>query len=163
MGTMTTVNFFIAGRYKHVQLDKPEGSDYIVLEPCRQDSNTFWQQDVPKAKKDKFELRRDAPHAGKPVIVFWDINGAKLDLFALALQDFLRKFRPLSLMISGPMEHIWPGVELLGAELLRRTFSLNHAQRNCSSAESDWAEQDTCPVCEGTGMLLQDPCPLCQD
>lgn len=94
-GTMQTVNVFVEGKYKHVQLDKPEGSDYVVLEPRGE---------------------------GKPVIVFWDISEDKLDAFVPALRGFFCKFRPLSLMLSGPMERTWPGVELLGAELLRRAL-----------------------------------------
>merc|ERR1712083_485431 len=99
---------------------------------------------------------------GKPAIVFWDLAEAKLDVFTGVLQEFLRQHRPVSLMISGPMEHTWPGIELLGAELLRHTLLPSHTSRNSNSAATYRAEHDACPVCDGTGMLVRDSCPLCQ-
>merc|ERR1712046_26293 len=87
---------FVAGRYEQVQLDKPAEADHIVLDPASADR--------------------------KPAIVFWDIANDKLDAFTLALREFLKRYRSSALMISGPMERTWPGIEHLGAELLRRTL-----------------------------------------
>merc|ERR1712096_161463 len=53
-----------------------------------------------------------------------DITEAKIDTFAAPLRSFLETYHPQALMFSGPMERTWPGIEALGANLLRRTLVL---------------------------------------
>eukprot|EP00928_Gymnodinium_smaydae_P037157 TRINITY_DN25832_c0_g1_i1.p1 TRINITY_DN25832_c0_g1~~TRINITY_DN25832_c0_g1_i1.p1 ORF type:complete len:274 (+),score=24.95 TRINITY_DN25832_c0_g1_i1:30-824(+) len=111
-GTMQTVNMFVDGRYEHVQLDKPSEQDYVVYEPALVDDSNVTGECT----------RNQRSIANKPVIVFWNICEGKLEEFAHELQTFLRRHRPRSLMLSGPLERTWPGIELLGAELLRRAL-----------------------------------------
>jgi hypothetical protein len=92
-GTMQTVQLFVSGRYKHIQLDKPDGQDHLVIS-----------------------------NGCKPAIIFWDISEDKIDSYATLLHEFLQAYRPRALMLSGPMEKTWPGIELLGAKLLRCTL-----------------------------------------
>eukprot|EP00928_Gymnodinium_smaydae_P100456 TRINITY_DN985_c0_g1_i1.p1 TRINITY_DN985_c0_g1~~TRINITY_DN985_c0_g1_i1.p1 ORF type:complete len:465 (-),score=57.48 TRINITY_DN985_c0_g1_i1:271-1665(-) len=42
------------------------------------------------------------------------------------------------------------------------TVDASNRKRSCSSSESS-AAANLCPVCDGTGFLLSDPCPLCAD
>jgi len=129
-GTMQTVNYCVTGRYKHVQLEKPHESDYTIIDPGE---------------------------TGKPAIVFWDISEDKLDSFASALQEFLCAFQPASLMLSGPMEHTWPGIERLGAELLRRSLQ---QQRGPAALLAD--DQEACWQQQQQQLMLQSEEPLSQ-
>mmetsp|Transcript_27428 Transcript_27428/g.78808 ORF Transcript_27428/g.78808 Transcript_27428/m.78808 type:complete len:335 (-) Transcript_27428:22-1026(-) len=95
-GTMKTVQYFVSGRYKHVHLDKPEHQDHLVL-----------------------------GSGDKPVIVFWDIAEAKLHSFSSQLCAFLVEHHPRALMLAGPLERTWPGIERLGAQLLHCALVLD--------------------------------------
>merc|ERR1712196_418306 len=102
---MQTVNLFVSGRYKHVQLDKPADVDYLVLEQVSREVEACelfctHRTDSSCTKK---KLSAGQSVAGKPVIVFWDIAETNLDTYAIVLQEFLTRHRPSSLMISGPV------------------------------------------------------------
>lgn len=94
---MQTCTFAVSRRYEHVQLEKPAGSDFVVLTP--------------------------AVSTGKPVLVFWDVADDKVDACAETLRLFFQQHKPRSLMVSGPLERNLPGIERLGAQILRRAMS----------------------------------------
>lgn len=111
-GTMSTVSLFVSGEYRFDALEKPAGQDYLVI------------QDARAAQVSTGRSRPAGNQPGRPAIVFWDIAVDKLDCFAAALRCFLNDHRPQALMFAGPYERTWPGIELLGAELLRKTFQM---------------------------------------
>eukprot|EP00746_Dinoflagellata_sp_MGD_P166139 gnl/MRDRNA2_/MRDRNA2_95843_c0_seq1.p1 gnl/MRDRNA2_/MRDRNA2_95843_c0~~gnl/MRDRNA2_/MRDRNA2_95843_c0_seq1.p1 ORF type:complete len:563 (+),score=116.60 gnl/MRDRNA2_/MRDRNA2_95843_c0_seq1:71-1759(+) len=97
-GTMQTANIFVAGEYDFVKIEKPMDVDHLEISPRGEH--------------------------GRPVLIFWDISTDRIGSFAEVLRAFLEKYRPKSLMFSGPVEKTWPGMEHLGAEMLRRAFQL---------------------------------------
>jgi len=98
-GTMQTARIFTHGKYEFVASDyqKPEVEDFLVIAP----------------QKEGF----------RPVILFWDISEEKLHTFSSSLIQFLKEYTPSRLMLSGPLESTWPGMEELGAKLLTLTFA----------------------------------------
>ena len=98
-GTMQTVNIFVNGEHEFVVLTKPSAADYLVI-PAP--AGHPWR---------------------RPVLVFWDITEAKLVAFAEVLRGWLATFRPARLMLAGPLETSWPGIERLGAKLLVRALT----------------------------------------
>ena len=97
--TMQTVECAATGgSYDFVTLDKPANASFLVVPP------------------------KKAPE-GKPSIVFWDLSADKVDGFAAELMEFLKQYRPLRLLISGPLSETLPGIEENGAELLLKAFA----------------------------------------
>jgi len=106
-GTMQTVNLFVRGVYSFIPLDKPAEVNYLVLD--------------------------SSADAQKPAIVFWDITAERLEAFAAVLRTFFNKQRPERVMFSGSTEETWPGVEVLGAELLLMSLEPSAANEHVSA------------------------------
>eukprot|EP00440_Ansanella_granifera_P050665 gb/GFBE01054914.1/.p1 GENE.gb/GFBE01054914.1/~~gb/GFBE01054914.1/.p1 ORF type:complete len:464 (+),score=83.57 gb/GFBE01054914.1/:1-1392(+) len=53
--------------------------------------------------------------------------------------------------------------EVAGAALKTTAPAAAPEVAGTPEAEAETQEPDECPVCDGTGLLLKDPCPLCQD
>jgi len=94
-GTMQTCAYALSGKYRHVQLDKPRDSDFVILKPAS---------------------------AGIPVLVFWNVTDDNVDACASILRSFLGEHKPQALMFSGPLERTWPGIERVGVQILRSSL-----------------------------------------
>ena len=98
-GTMLTVNIFVSGKQEFVDINKPSGAHHLAIPASAGQASQ------------------------KPVLIFWDITDARLPGFAAVLRQWLDQYKPARLMVAGPMEDTWPGIERLGATLLAQVLA----------------------------------------
>eukprot|EP00954_Amorphochlora_amoebiformis_P030527 1394820-Amorphochlora_amoeboformis.AAC.1 len=115
-GSMMTINMFVNGVLRHVQLEKPKRA----LTPTSQCAVTI---------KNPCKTKGGRGH----VFVAWDVSSAPQDIDAVAqrLREFLDCHKPKSLMFVGNTERVYQGLESIGRRvLLRALFGLHRETKD---------------------------------
>jgi len=111
-GTMQTASMFIRGFYNKV--DETRDSTYKIWVPIE-------KPDEP-TKGLTFKTFYPPETALKPVLVIWDLSKENMELAAERVRLFLDKWKPETLMFSGPTLATQPDITELGVELMKKVY-----------------------------------------